>query len=64
MAAGHVSSPVSAELCFILSCTGISGRTGDLLIGPYLAKCFMPISNPHEIRILCTEALIFNNSYF
>lgn len=64
MAAGHMSSPVSAELCFILDCTGISRRTGDLLIGPYLAKCFMHISNPHGIRILCTEALIFSNSYF
>lgn len=63
MVGGRVSSPVSAELCSLLDCTGIAGRIGDL-IGPYLAECFMHVSNPHEIRILCTESLIFSNSYF
>lgn len=64
MAGQRVSSPVSGELCSLLDCTGIAGRIGDLLIGPYLAKCFMHVSNPQKTRILCTEALIISNSYF
>lgn len=64
MAGGRVSSPVSAELCSLLDCSGIAGRIGDLLTGPYLAKCFMHVSSPHEIRILLTEVLIYSNSYF
>lgn len=45
-----------------LDCTGISGSTRELLIGPYLAKHFRHASNPHEIKMLSIRALIFSNT--